>query len=186
MAKSDPGSNAAPTMDAGLLTRIRLGDEAAFQMLFLAFFARLADYAYGLTGTREAAEDVVQDVFAEVWTKRSTLPSVQTLRGYLYRAVRNRALNLSRARAVRRRVHQVLSLTAVSTVAPEDPVALQELRNAVVAAVNNLPPRTKEVLLLSRVNGLQYAEIAQTLGISIKTVEALMTRALAAIRAQLP
>lgn len=173
-------------VDAGLVARIRLGDEEAFRTLFLAFFDRLADYAYSLAGTREAGEDIVQDVFAEVWTKRSSLPSVQWMDGYLYRAVRNRALNLARSRAVRRRVHQVLSLKPITTVQPEDPVVLEEIRNAVLTAVNDLPPRTKEVLLLSRVSGLQYAEIAHTLGISVKTVEALMTRALAAIRERLP
>lgn len=177
---------ACSPLDPAMMAGVRAGNEAAFRTLFLAYFPRLAEYAAGFVDSREAAEDVAQEVLAEIWLKRAGLPDVTNLDGYVFRAVRNRALNLARHRKVRHRAQQALTFRTKTTVVPDDPVVLEEVKRAVLAAVQDLPPRTKEVFLLSRVHGLTYAAIASTLGISIKTVEALMGRALAAIRVRLP
>ena len=170
-----------PTDYAGL----RQGDRKVFEQLFRAWFPRLAGYALRITGNPDAAEDVVQDVFVRIWEKIENLPEAAQLPAYLFRAVRNRALNHQR---------QLKTSDRLAAAALDDPVIMPEalarvevpeLQFAVTAALRKLSPRELEVFMLSRRDGLTYSSIAQTLGISVKTVETLMGRALKSLRSQL-
>lgn len=168
-----------------LLERIRRGDRAAFDALFRAEYASLVGMAESLLGRRDLAEEVVQDVMLELWRRREGLAVQESLRGYLFRATRNRSLNLLRHGRVARRSEPELARARVA-VADTDELTVQgELGAAVVAAVAALPDGVREVFELSRVRGLRYAEIAATLGISVKTVEARMGRALRSLRERL-
>jgi RNA polymerase sigma-70 factor (ECF subfamily) len=170
---------------AELVSRIRAGDRAAFEQVFRRWYAPLADYASQILQNRDAAEDAVQDAFIAVWNRRDALPDAATLNAYLYRAVRNRALNQLRGQK------GMASLDDDDSDEPSvEPSALAaiehaELADVVTAAISALAPRTREVFLLSREQELTYAQIAETLGISVKTVETLMGRALRALRATL-
>jgi RNA polymerase sigma-70 factor (ECF subfamily) len=161
------------------------GDEAAFEALFRAWYPRLADHAWRLLAERDAAEDTVQEVFVALWRGRQRLPEATALAGYLHRAVRNRALNQLRARKGEVADPDGQMLPAVE---PDGPRRLEEqqLDAQLAAALATLPPRTREVFLLSRNQGLTYADIAGTLGISVKTVETLMGRAIRALREHFP
>ncbi len=164
-----------------LLAAIAAGDEAAFERLFRAWYGRLADHALRLLDDRDMAEDAAQEVLLAVWKGRERLPTAEALAGYLHRAVRNRALNQLRARRGERVDPDGLLQFAT---APEGPVRLEEeeLHRRTLLALETLPPRTREVFLLSREHQLGYAAIAATLEISIKTVETLMGRALRRLR----
>lgn len=168
--------------DAALLARIRAGDQPAFGELFRVWYPRLADYAASLTGARDAAEDVVQEVFVAVWGRREALPDAGAIPSYLHRAVRNRALNHLRQQRTRGR--WLASQEPDPAIPPlaESAVIGAEMADRVRAALAALAPRTREVFLLSRDQGLTYPAIADTLGISVKTVETLMGRALRALR----
>ena len=167
-----------------LLAAIAAGDEAAFERLFREWYPRLADHAWRLLGERDAAEDAVQEVFVALWRGRDRLPEAAALPGYLHRAVRNRALNQLRSR--KGEVADPDGHLAPS-VPPDAPRQLEEeqLDRQLAVALATLPPRTREVFLLSREQGLTYAAIGDTLGISVKTVETLMGRALRALREEL-
>ena len=175
-------SNNLSTPD--LLAAIAAGDEAAFQGLFREWYSRLADHAWRLLGERDAAEDAVQEVFVALWRGRERLPEASALPGYLHRAVRNRSLNQLRSRK-----GEVADPDGrmSSGVEPDAPRRLEEeqLAQQLATALATLPPRTREVFLLSREQGLTYAAIAETLGISVKTVETLMGRAIRALREKL-
>jgi len=176
------------TPDPQLVARLRAGDRAAFETLFRSYFRRLASYALGLVGTPDAAEDVVQEVFARVWLARDRLSLPDNIGAYLYRAVRNRSLNQLRRVKMLRPLDSVLEQERAdgTTADPPERAALQrEMQQLVDAAVRALPPRTREVFVLSRTHGLTYPEIAAAMGISIKTVETLMGRALKALRERL-
>lgn len=175
-------SNNLSTPD--LLAAIAAGDETAFQRLFRDWYPRLADHAWRLLGERDSAEDAVQEVFVALWRGRERLPEAAALAGYLHRAVRNRALNQLRARKGETVDPDGLMLPSVP---PDAPRFLEEeqLAGQLAAALATLPPRTREVFLLSREQGLTYAAIAATLEISVKTVETLMGRAIRALREQL-
>jgi len=169
-------------LTAETLARVRAGDRDAFERLFRAWYGRLAGYAAGLTGGRDAAEDVVQELFVALWTRRDALPDFDSLPAYLHRAIRNRCLNhLRKQRTAGGWLARQDADPAVPPVA-EDTLIGQETADRIQAALAALAPRTREVFLLSRDQGLTYPAIAETLGISVKTVETLMSRGLRALR----
>ena len=167
-----------------LFLRVRQGDHAAFEQLFKRFYASLADYALRFVESRDAAEDVVQEVFLKLWEIRRRLPDADSAGAYLHRAVRNRSLNHLRRRRLWLKWQQESPSEADATPADRS-TEEAELTDLVRRAVKDLPPRTREVFLLSRDQCLTYPEIAATLSISVKTVETLMGRALKALRQRL-
>lgn len=170
--------------DRELQERLRRGDHSAFDVIFRAHYAALVGLAERMVREREAAEEVVQDVFVEVWRRRETLAIEETMRAYLYRATRNRALNRIRHEQVRQKnQHKVEADASVEPALRR--VEEREIDQAVREAVSNLPDRCREVFELSRGSGLKYAEIAEVMGISVKTVEAQMGKALRVLREQL-
>jgi RNA polymerase sigma-70 factor, ECF subfamily len=170
--------------DQILLERLRSGDEQAFESIFRTHFPALLAFAERMLRQRAVAEEIVQEVFLEIWKRRATLELTESFRAYLFRSTRNRCLNeLRHDRVVRRTAP--LHAPGVS-----EPVATGALEEAEIAdaldhAMKMLPPRCREVFELSRDHGLKYAEIAATLGISVKTVEAQMGKALKLLRDQL-
>jgi RNA polymerase sigma-19 factor, ECF subfamily len=180
-----PSKYTAAVDDRELLDRIRRSDEDAFDSVFRAYYAALVGIAEGLLRSRAEAEDVGQDVMLELWRRRESLRVDDSLRGYLFQATRNRALNHIRHRRVERRGEpHVAPASSVPAVADAELVH-EEIDAAVRQTVAELPPRCREVFELSRVHGLSYGEIARTLGISVKTVEAQMGKALRTLRERL-
>lgn len=175
---------AREALPADVVSRVRAGDQAAFEQLFRYWYATLADYASHIVRSADDAEDAVQDVFVSLWRRRTDLPDAEKLGAYLHRAVRNRALNQLRDAKAQVPLDDEIDL-ASDEPAPEAAVEHADLADAVATAINALAPRTREVFLLSREQELTYAQIAETLGISIKTVETLMGRALRTLRTTL-
>ena len=171
--------------DRELLERVRAGDEAAYDTVFRTWYALLVRVAGALLRDTDAAEEVVQDVMVELWRRRHVMDAGTTLRAYLLRAVRNRSLNHLRHLKVRRDTTVDVEALYDEPVSSDQPVVAKELGEAVRIALDELPPRCREVFDLSRVHGLKYAEIAETLGISQKTVEAQMGKALRVLRERL-
>ena len=166
--------------------RIRAGDEAAFEALFRALAPGLCALVTRYVRSRQVAEELVQDLFFDLWTRRSTLVIEQALTSYLSAAARNRALNyLKREQRAAR-----WSAAAVGADAPDaDPAAPDEseLLDALELqdAIEHLPARCRLVFTLNRQQDMTYGEIAASLGLSIKTVETQMGRALRALRERL-
>jgi RNA polymerase sigma-70 factor (ECF subfamily) len=171
--------------EAEVVRRIRAGDHGAFETVFRTHYARLCDFANSIVRAPDVAEEVVQDVFANIWRQRSSLQITGTLRAYLYGAVRNRALNHSRRSALEVPVHPIDEPRAPGSDAQAG-LESAEVRALVRAALQSLPPRNREVLELRWLHGLSHADIAAALGISRKGVENHLTRGLAALRDRLP
>jgi RNA polymerase sigma-19 factor, ECF subfamily len=176
----------SPIDEAALIQRLRdgSGSETAFAALFRAHYAELVQYADGILRDGAAAEDMVQDVMLALWRRREQLAVETSVRAYLLRAVRNRALNAIRHNKVAGRI-ALESARPNTTPADDGNLVEQEIHAAFRSAVDSLPDRCREVFELSRVHGLTYNEIASTLELSIKTVEAHMGKALRMIRARL-
>ena len=138
-----------------------------------------------LTRDRMVGEEIAQDVLLELWRRRDSLVIEESAKAYLVRATRNRALNHLRHERVRKSAEPHLLASATPMPQANSLAAERELDSAIVNALNELPPRCREVFELSRVHGLKYSEIASTLGISIKTVETQMGRALKTMRERL-
>jgi len=170
--------------ESDVLGRLKAGEQDAFESIFKLYYAQLVGVAENMLRERAAAEDAVQDVMVELWRRRESLAVETSIRAYLFRAVRNRALNQIR--------HQRVAPTAdpeaaerVATPAADREFETSELKAVLRKAVASLPERCREVFELSRVQGLPYAEIANVMGISIKTVEAQMGKALRTLRVDL-
>lgn len=178
-------SSAPPLSDTGLVEQLRGGSRDAFELIFRTYYPRLVGLAQTLLGERAAAEEVAQEVMFELWKRRLELRVETTLQAYLYRATRNRALNQLRHERVVRAAEPLLADAATRPAAADARVREREVAAAVQAAVATLPERCREVFELSRVHGLGYAEIASVMGISVKTVEAQMGKALRVLRERL-
>lgn len=187
---ADDASSATHEAYATLWARVRQGDEEAFKSLVLALGSPLQGYARRFLPSRDTAEDVVQDVFAHVWEQRQVLVVGGTVRGYLYAAVRNRALNeRKRAQAEATR----LAVASAETVrdggeqsradsAPDAQLYREEVAARVMAALDTLPPRAREVALLRWRDGLGRSEIAAVMGIAVPTVNNQLTLAARIVR----
>lgn len=177
--------------DAEWLTRIRGSDRGAFDALFLAYHDPLVRFAYGYLKRSSAAEEIVQDVFFNIWVHREQWEVQNSVRTYLYTAVRNRAFNvLSRGAREEQWVASVGDRedapTMLPRVAPADERAeLAELDAAIQRAIDRLPPRCRETFVLSRRHHLSHEQIASVMGLSVKTVQEQIGRALRALRVSL-
>ena len=175
--------------DARLLDRIRLGDEVAFEQLFFQYAAALRRYARAM-GRPASAEDLVQDVFAQLWEHRETVEVKATVRAYLYAATRGRVLTTLRAEGVRETyaAHTVTDDVLVVPTQPPDALAgleREELVQALTTALGELPPRVRQAAELRWFGKLSHAEIAEVMGISPATVNNQLTHALRTLRDRL-
>jgi RNA polymerase sigma-70 factor (ECF subfamily) len=186
-----PIRDAAPS-EHDWIAGTRAGNYKAFDAMFVAYADPLCAYVYGLLRSRDDAQEVVQDLFLWIWEHRTGWDVPGELRTYLYRSARNRAISRMR----HRRVQHLFRLRSASTdsldaiprsVLPEaqDRLEADELSRAIALALEALPERCRQVFLLSRQHHMSYAEVAQVMQISPKTVENHMARALAGLRAAL-
>ena len=171
--------------DRELLERLRQGDSAAFDEIFRTWYGPLVGTAERMLRDRAVAEELVQDVMLELWRRRETLAADGSAQAYLFQATRNRVLNHLRHLKIEQRSEPDVRGESSSTPHADAAVVEEELDVAVQRAVQSLPDRCREVFELSRVHGLKYAEIARQLGISVKTVEAQMGKALRTLRERL-
>lgn len=174
--------------DDALVLRVRAGDAAAFEAIFDRHAAKLIAFARTQLGSREAAEEVVQEVFFAIWRRRAEWRIERSLRTYLYQATRNQSVNRMRAERVRRRVTTDEPAVIAEVAGPASADARlysAELNRLVAEAVATLPVRNREVFTLVRGQGLAHVEVAEILGISVKAVEGHMARAFRALRAAL-
>lgn len=164
---------------------LRSGDEAAFEAVFRLWYEPLCGYASRLTdGDLDEAEDLVQQVFVKLWERREQLDIVWSLKSYLYKTVHNAALNRLRAAKTRSKYLDYNAEHLEQQHTPHE-FAAGELAERLQKALGKLPPQCRHIFELSRFEELKYREIADQLGISIKTVETQMGKALRLLRFQL-
>ena len=160
------------------------GDKEAFRILFYDFFSPLCVYAHRYLDNMEACEDIVQDVFYRIWRDRKELSIQSSSRGFLVTCVRNACLDLIR----RNEVEQRWMESAMNFQTEEDNVDLystRELEKLLDDALAKLPERIAIIFRKNRFEGKTYAEIAVEQEISVKTVEANMSKALKFLRVEL-
>ncbi|HQD09376.1 MAG TPA: RNA polymerase sigma-70 factor [Flavihumibacter sp.] len=158
----------------------RYNDQAAYKELFTAFYPRLMPLAVSIIKSRQSAEEIVSDVFINIWQKRSRLEHISNLKLYLYTATRNTALNY-RERENPAQTIDLAELPVELGMLPMNPEGLlitAEMKKMIREAVNQLPNRCRLIFKLVKEDELKYREVAELLKISVKTVEAQMTIAL--------
>lgn len=176
--QTHPGEN-----EFELIRRISSDDKFAFELLFKRYYADLVRFSFHMTKSIEVSEDIVQDVFIKVWEGRKNLDPERSIKIYLYRAVKNQTLNYLKHlkfESFLRITEDFENMPDGSN--PEMDLYYSEFEKIVREAIQHLPERCRLIFLLHRQNGLTYSEIAQILGLSIKTVEAQMGHALKVLR----
>ena len=165
--------------------------EAQFEKLFDDNYRRLIFHALRFVDSQEEAEDIVSDVFYELWKKIDCLDLNSGITSYLYRAVSTRALNVIRHKnvaAVRIELLESINERRMEFVAEEDTqrdVESVEIGQKMRHAIDELPDRCRQVFILSYINGLKSKDIAEAMNISVRTVDAQIYKALHFLRDKL-
>lgn len=155
----------------------RMSDE--FERNFKSLYKPLCLYSLRVVNDVSDAEDIVQQAFTEVWSKMSEGLPIENLKAYMYRAVYNRSLSfVSHSLSVR----TAESLPEVADEADEASVYEAERDARLWTAIDNLPPGRRTILLMAKRDGMKYQEIADTLQLSVKTIENQMGKALKSLR----
>ena len=147
------------------------GDEAAFRQLFLQWNQLLAGYVFRITESRELTEEIVQDVFMKIWMVRETLTGINNFKHFLLVVSRNQAFDVLKKQLQekeRKRIWENENKSGLY-IADNEPAA--PALSLIDKAIDSLPPRRKEVYLLSRHQRLSYKQIAERLGISRESVK---------------
>lgn len=175
-----------PSTQSDVMARVRNGDKASFEALFRDHYQMLCHFARKFVGDMDEAEELVQDLFAQLWERREQLQVETSAKSYLFSAARNRCLNYIKHRKVREQ-HSESVLASPLESEPDATQALEaaELQSRIQATIQGLPPRCREVFVLSRFEGKKYQEIATQLGISPRTVEVQIGKALKILREDL-
>lgn len=164
---------------------LRAGDAGAFAAIFRGYYARLCGVVQAHVRSRAIAEEIVQELFLRLWRNRERL-EINDLQGYLLRASRNAALTYIRRNGLERDWEARVAAGPVRLEPSAEEVVLEDaLQRAAERAIAELPERCRLVYTMARVQGLTYVEIAAALGISRKTVETQMMRALRKLREKL-
>ncbi|HEY9225320.1 MAG TPA: RNA polymerase sigma-70 factor, partial [Gemmatimonadaceae bacterium] len=175
-------------VDVARVDRIRQGDQSAFEEVYREHYGALVGFVYTYLRSEPLAEEEVQDLFLAVWRHRTEWQPRTTLRAYLFKAARNRALNRLRNQGVTTAVWEDAAAEGRTLAMGETPPALDqqveadELAEAARSAIARLAPRCRMAFVLCREEGLSYAETAEVMGISEHTVKIQMGRALKALR----
>ena len=176
-----------PVSDPDLVCAVRSGDRSALDEIYHTHSASLAGFIQRKVGDHQLAEDILHDLFLNIWSRHETWEVHGELRTYLFSAARNHVWSHFSKQRVRRDFAEVERATAARSQAPRAIEKLQgdALARAVALWIGELPPRRREVFELSRYHHMTYQEIADHLGISIKTVETQMSRTLKHLRERL-
>lgn len=164
-----------------------------FDQLFKKTYSKLFFYARGIVGDDNDAEDVVEEVFCELWQRIDDIEIGAHIEGFLYRAVYTRALNLLKRRgasAARTTLLDEINTRRMETLAsdaanPHDRLENEDLRKRLETAIDSLPAKCAKVFRMSYIEGMKNDEIAKDFGISVRTVEAHMYHALRCLRENL-
>ena len=180
-----PNSRVVFTNEQELVQALQNGDERAVEALFKSLYQRLCNYANTILNDIYESEEVVQQVFVQLWEKRETMEITTSVQSYLFRAVRNTSLNKIKHEKVRRIYAEEVTAMAQQSEPATVTSFHNELQNQIHVAIESLPEQCRLVFKLSRFEELKYVEIAEQLGISVKTVENHMGKALKLMREQL-
>lgn len=165
--------------DEELFGLLQNDSQHAFKLIYQKYASALYAAAYNLFKDKPLCEDLVQELFADLWIKRKKL-HIRSLKAYLFKSIRNNVLMIIRAGKVSCSEDVLENLISVYNA--DRRLAEKELQNALDSGVNALPDKCREIFVLSRNEQLNNREIARQLNISVKTVENQMTIALRRLR----
>lgn len=158
-----------------LLEQIKKDDSSAFDEIFRKYYSQLCFFSLKIVKSKEAAEEIVQDLFVQFWEKRKTLDINISLKAYLYRSVYNNSVRQFKSNNKFESINDSYNSVEDNFT---DLLEKNEIENSVYNCIEELPEQCKKIFKMSRFEELKYREIAEKLNLSVKTVETQMSRAL--------
>lgn len=157
------------------------GSQIQFEKLFRELFTPLCGFSMKYVRDLDEAKNLVHDAFIALWERFESLPADTNYRSYLYTSVRNKSLNNLRDR----KIHLSVEAVEEGVDNASEKLISNELEREITLAINSLPEKCRIIFEMSRFEELKYVEIAEKLGLSVKTVEAQMSKALSILRKHL-
>jgi RNA polymerase sigma-70 factor, ECF subfamily len=176
------------TENIELVLNLKKGDARSLELLFRRLYPQMCAFANKYLHDLDETEEIVQEVFYRIWKNRKNLDENQSIKAYLFTAVKNSCFSFLEHQKVKDKYSALLEYvykTSETDSLFQDSLIATELEKDFSKALEKLPPDCRKIFELSRFEGLKYHEIAERLNISIKTVETQMSRALARLRLQL-
>ena len=161
--------------DQSLLDALIKGEETAFEKIYKSYFALLQNYSASIVGDSEAALEIIQNIFVALWENRKNLDREKSLRNYLLRSTHNNSLRYLKTRFLHLQ-HQENVIRAEEGPEPEQQLS---------ALLNELPERSRQVMIMSHIENRKSADIARKLGISVRTVETILYQAMKKLRGKI-
>jgi RNA polymerase sigma-70 factor, Bacteroides expansion family 1 len=165
-----------------LLIGVRGNDLNCFEKLFSIYRVKLFNFSYKYLRSREDAEEVVQDTFVKIWENRAALNEELSFNSYLFTIAKNLIINKVRKKVAEPRIFDTVAEHSAQDESTENEIIYRDINTIAERAIQNLPAQRRLVYNLSRKDGLTYEEIGNQLGISSRTVEAHLRKALKSIR----
>jgi RNA polymerase sigma-70 factor, ECF subfamily len=173
-------------IEKDLLARLKNADETAFTQIFDIYVKKVYHFVFSYVKEKTEAEDITQNVFIKIWEKKSSIDTSKSFEGFIFTVAYRLVIDYFRQHAAPSHRNTKIGLSEesiASAVHSDDLLKQHQLESLYEKALLSLPAKRKEIFLLSRHNGLSNKQIAEQLGLSIKTVENQMTAALCALKA---
>lgn len=176
--------------EINIIERLRQGDEATYIIVFRDYYVPLCNYAKRYLGRKDLAEDIVSETFFNIWKRRISLDIKVSLKSYLFQAVCKNSLNYLRKQKkivllddhLSQYVKDFEIFTGSSDDSPSNLLFIKDLEEKIREGVEQLPPQQKTTFKLKRYEGKKNREIAKIMGLSVKTVEMHLAKAMLSLR----
>ncbi|MDO5970262.1 RNA polymerase sigma-70 factor [Flavivirga aquimarina] len=165
-----------------VIKRFRAGEESAFRYLFNLYYDRLVAYIAMYTHDKMSSEDIVQQAFIDLWNDRNKLDELKSPKNYLYAIAYNRFIDSVNKNKRQNKLLDQVYERALRDRINGDTEQLEKRIEKMNHIIESLPPKCKEIIIMNKMQGFKYKEIAEIMNISIKTVEAQMGIAYKKIR----
>lgn len=156
-----------------------------YKKVFEEYYNPLCNFASRYVSGSDLAEDIVQEVFVQIWQKRKRITLTSGIRSYLFQSTRNKAIEIIRRNKLQTAYIEEEKYNAESSYEIDHEADNHMLKEHLYKSIRQLPPKCQEIFVLSKISGLTYAEIAEELNLSVKTVENQIGRGLKLLRAML-
>ena len=181
--KADLGNPATVSEDTVVRKIFENDPKLGCEVLFSKYFSMLCSHAARMVDSREVAEDIVSEVFCHLWKEQIFMEIRGSYRAYLFKAVRHRSYNYIRWEMSRKSDIEIFELDIIHPqVNLDDMMEFEELSQKIDETINGLSTQCRNIFLLSRFENKKYKEIAEELNISVKAVEAQVSKALSILR----
>ena len=184
---TENAKNEKARIDQSLLDALIKGEEAAFEKIYKSYFALLRNYSASIVGDSDAAYEIIQNIFVALWENRKNLDREKSLRNYLLRSAHNNSLRYLKTQSLHLQ-HQENLKKEKSEEEQENVIRHEEYpdpEQQLSALLNELPERSRQVVIMSHIENKKSADIARELGISVRTVETILYQAMKKLRGKI-